>query len=82
MEASMVRRLLTTVGCLLFAAGAFVFGGPVEPGPLNPFGILFLFLAVVAWRGWGVITGDFSPALWDGFAQGLRGGTDDHHREP
>ena len=65
----MVRKFITLGALLLFSANAFVFGGPVEPGPLNPFGILFLCLAVLVWRQWRFITGDHAFPLWDGFAR-------------
>ncbi|HYM71427.1 MAG TPA: hypothetical protein VET89_00480 [Stellaceae bacterium] len=78
----MARRLIATGICLLFSLGAFVFGGPVKPGPLNPFGVLFLVLAGLVWWQWRFIAGHFSPALWDGFSQPLVGREDgrDPHR--
>ena len=76
-----VRRLLAAGVFLSLSINAFIFGGPVEPGPLNPFGILFLVLAVVIWRHWRGLTGHYSPALWDGFGPGFydrngRGGSE------
>jgi len=65
----MVRKLITVGFLFLFSANAFAFGGPVEPGPLNPFGILFLCLAVLVWRQWHIITGNHGFALWDGFGR-------------
>ena len=78
----MCRRMVVIGGCLMFALGAFVYGGPTQPGPLNPFGLLFLGLTILAWRKWGIITGHYSPALFDGFTTGLvdRVGTEDHRR--
>ena len=66
-----MRRLLTADVFLSLSINAFIFGGPVEPGFLNPFGVLFLILAVVIWRQWRALTGHYSPALWDGFARGF-----------
>jgi len=64
-----IRKFITVGACLLFSGNAFLFGGPVEPGPLNPFGILFLCLAVLAWRQWHLITSNHSYPLWDGFGR-------------
>jgi len=60
---------MTAGACLTFAASAFIDGGTTEPGPLNPFGILFLCLAVLVWRQWHIITGSHSFSLWDGFGR-------------
>jgi hypothetical protein len=65
----MFFRIFWTVFALLFAIAAFCGAGPMAAGPFNPFGLAFLFIAFVIWRAWGIITGDFSPALWDGFAR-------------
>jgi hypothetical protein len=66
----MVARAFWTGAALLFAIGAFCGLGPEKAGLLNPMGFLCLAIAVVVWRGWGAITGNFSPALFDGMVQG------------
>ena len=76
----MFRRIAATGGCLLFALGAFVFGGPMQPGPFNPFGLLFLFVAIVVWRKWRIVSGDDGPGVWDGVAIGLVDRTGSDHR--
>lgn len=68
-EEERIRKLIASSACLLLSANAFVFGGPVEPGPFNPFGVLFLFLAVLVWRQWHLITGNHALPLWDGFGR-------------
>ena len=80
----MIPRVLATVVTLLFAAGAFCGLGPGNAGPLNPFGILLLLIAFLIWRFWGIITGNFSPGLFDGMIGGKGDhyrGTDDHYRQ-
>ena len=64
-----VRKFIAVAACLFLSANAFVFGGPDEPGPLNPFGILMLGLAVLVWRQWQILTGDHAFPLWDGFGR-------------
>ena len=59
----MVGRILVTLVLLLFAAGGF-FSGATEPaGPLNPFGILFLFLSGVVWFAWDLVREAFANRL-------------------
>ncbi len=79
----MIRRLFITMILLLFAAGGFFGASPMAAGPFNPFGILFLGLAVLAWSKWTIITGAFSPALFDGICarnSGTFRAVDDHYR--
>jgi hypothetical protein len=58
----MVARAGVTIAALLLALIAFLGGGPVEPGPLNPFGLLFVFLAVLAWFAWDAVIGGYTSA--------------------
>jgi hypothetical protein len=62
----MVARICWTVAALVFAIAAFCGFGPGSAGLVNPFGFLFLIIALVIWRAWGVIVGDFSPPAFDG----------------
>ena len=58
----MIARLITTAILLLLAFGAF-WGNALGAGYLlNPFGILFLFLAAVTWFKWEAIREAFRPA--------------------
>jgi hypothetical protein len=59
-EADMAARIGVTIVALLLAAIAFLGGGPMPAGLLNPFGILFLFLAVLIWFAWETILGGFA----------------------
>jgi len=47
-----------------------------------PFGLAFLFIAFVIWRAWRFISGDYSPAVMDGFARPFvdPGSRDEHYR--
>jgi hypothetical protein len=47
----MIARVCCTGAGLLLAGFGF-FADPVEPGPLAPFGILFLAVSGVLWFGW------------------------------
>ena len=58
----MIARLITTTILVLLAFGAF-WGNALGAGYLiNPFGILFLFLAAVTWFKWEAIREAFRPA--------------------
>jgi hypothetical protein len=72
----MIARIAATIIVLLFATGAFCGIGPESAGPLNPFGLLFLFIAALIWDEWIIIIGNFSPSLFDGMV----GGSGDHYR--
>jgi len=50
----MVGRVLCTGAALALAALGF-FGNSVTSEPLNPFGLLFLFLSGVVWFAWEMI---------------------------
>ena len=85
----MIRRLIVTAAILLLAIGGFSGFADGNPGILNPLGLMFLFVAVLVWRKWAIITGSFSPALLDGQFGGMVGsgggneffrGVDDHYR--
>ena len=51
----MALKVIITVAAALFAIGGFLGFGPTEGGPLNPFGWLFVGLAVVIWFKWAAI---------------------------
>ncbi len=51
----MVARILLTIATLLLAAGGFFGAAPEPAGPLNPFGILFLFISGVIWLAWDLV---------------------------
>ncbi|MGH7039128.1 MAG: hypothetical protein ACREE4_05625 [Stellaceae bacterium] len=72
----MLARVFATVVALLFAITAFLGYGEGSAGPLNPFGLLFLGIAAFLWDEWIIITGEFSPGLFDG----LLGRGKDHYR--
>ena len=58
----MIARLITTAILLLLAFGAF-WGNALGAGYLlNPFGILFLFLAAVTWFKWEAVREAFRRA--------------------
>ena len=67
-------RLCWTVVALLFAAGGFFGAAPMPASPLNPFGIVFLFLSGVVWLGWGIIQDAYSYDKE--VARSARGGSD------
>lgn len=48
----MAARILLTIAALLLAAGGFFGAAPSPAGPLDPFGILFLFVSGVIWLAW------------------------------
>jgi hypothetical protein len=79
----MIRRAFATAFLVLFGILAFL--GVVDPEAVVriPFGLLFLLLAVLVWRKWEIITGNFSPGLFDGMtahgADHYRS-ADDHYR--
>jgi hypothetical protein len=51
----MALKVIITVAAALFAIGGFLGAGPTEGGPLNPFGWLFVGLAIVIWFNWAAI---------------------------
>ena len=79
----MARRLLVTAGLLGLAFGGFAGLPDGTSGVFSPFGWLFVGLAALVWHQWTVITGKFSPALFDGLCARDDGGfraDDDHYR--
>jgi hypothetical protein len=61
-EDDVSARIGVTVAALLFALIAFLGGGPTPGGFLDPFGILFLSLAVLTWLAWDKILGGYSSS--------------------
>jgi hypothetical protein len=59
-EVSVLARVGVTLAALLLALIAFLGGGPVEAGLLNPFGILFVILALLAWFAWDAVIGGYT----------------------
>jgi hypothetical protein len=51
----MIARGFVTALLLLIAAANFWGGVLLPPGPLNPFGVLFLALSGAFWFGWETI---------------------------
>ena len=56
----MLARLAFTVLMLLLAAGNFFGGVLLPPGPLNPFGVLFLALSGAFWFGWETVQDSYA----------------------
>jgi hypothetical protein len=56
----MIARILVTGVMLVLAAGAFFGATQLPPGPLNPFGVLFLTIAGVIWFAWQELREGFS----------------------
>jgi hypothetical protein len=66
----MFFRILWTAVALLFAILAFCGFGPTPGlGARISFGLGFLLIAVLIWRCWRFIVGDFSPAVMDAAAR-------------
>ena len=66
----MFLRVLCTAAALVFAALAACGFGPVPSGwGRVSFGLGFLLIALLVWRSWHFITGDFSPAIMDAFTR-------------
>jgi hypothetical protein len=66
----MFFRTLWTAVALIFAILAFCgFGPNPSLGARISFGLGFLLVAVLIWRSWRYIVGDFSPAIMDAFAR-------------
>lgn len=62
----MGARIPLTIAASLAAAFAFFDGGPVASGPLNPFGILFAFLALVIWFAWDAVSAGYASSRPEG----------------
>lgn len=65
----MFARIFWSGLALAFSIAAFCGLGPPDDGPL--FGLLFLLIAAVIWRGWRTITGNSGKPALEGFAAGL-----------
>ncbi len=70
----MVTKISVAVAALLLAMIAFAGGGPTAGGLLDPFGILFLLVAILIWFGWAAIEEGFSQLRDNGGRDG--GGRD------
>jgi hypothetical protein len=70
----MAARVILTLAALLFAIGGFLGAGPTPGGWTNPFGLLFLGVAVFVWIGWEpMMEGIKQPGIWDEIAKGWLG---------
>jgi hypothetical protein len=56
----MIARIGCTALTLLLAAANFFGGVLLPPGPLNPFGIMFLALAGAFWFGWETVQDSYA----------------------
>jgi hypothetical protein len=56
----MIARILVTAILLLLAIGGFFGAAPTAASVLNPFGLLFLILAGVAWFAWDTVREGFA----------------------
>jgi hypothetical protein len=61
----MTSKIFFTAAAFLMAVGAFCGGGPTSGGLLDPFGIFFLFVAVLIWFAWGAIQEGFISGPMD-----------------
>lgn len=58
-------RVIVTIAALAFAIGAFCGAGPTTVVP-NPFGLLFLGIAIFLWFAWKPMSAGFDrPGIWD-----------------
>ena len=71
----MIARLIATTVILAFAVGAFCGAGPTQAGPINPFGMFFVGLAVLIWFAWKPLSGGLGSrtGIWDAFGQNMLG---------
>ena len=69
-------RLITTLGLLAFAIGAFCGAGPITGSPISPFGVFFLFLAALTWFAWKPMARGLGreAGVWDAFGRNILGG--------
>jgi hypothetical protein len=64
-EAEMAARIFFSIAALPMAVGAFCGGGPTTGGLADPFGIVFLLVAMLIWFAWGAIQEGFSSGPMD-----------------
>jgi hypothetical protein len=70
----MAPRFLATIVILVFAIGAFCGWGPTRVGPINPFGVFFLGLAVLVWFAWKPMSAGLDqPGIFDGLTRNWLG---------
>jgi O-antigen ligase len=70
----MTARFLLTFAALIFAIGGFCGAGPTPASLTNPFGLLFLGIAVFVWIGWKpMMEGISRPGIWDEITKGWLG---------
>jgi hypothetical protein len=71
----MALRLIIVALALLFAVGGFLGAGPTPGGPFNPFGWLFVGLAVLFWLVWEPMKGGLESrlGLLDAFTRNILG---------
>jgi hypothetical protein len=66
----MVTKISVIVAALLLALIAFAGGGPAAGGLLDPFGLLFLLVAILLWFGWEVVQEGYSQLSENGGRDG------------
>ncbi|HEV2189045.1 MAG TPA: hypothetical protein VGR70_17680 [Stellaceae bacterium] len=70
----MAARAILTLVALFFAIGGFLGAGPTPAGWTNPFGLLFVGVAVFIWIGWApLMEGIKRPGIWDEITKGWLG---------
>jgi hypothetical protein len=78
----MVPKVIITVAAVLFAIGGFLGVGPTEGGPLNPFGWIFVGLAVGIWFKWAAIRAGFYAAKEETLEDNMIGGIGSRRHDP
>jgi hypothetical protein len=71
----MTLKLIIVTAALVLAGGGFTGAGPTPGDPFNPFGLLFLGLAALAWLAWEPIKGGLEsrPGLFDAITRNILG---------
>lgn len=71
----MTLRLILVTTALALAIGGFLGAGPTPASPFNPFGLLFLGLAVLIWLEWEPIKSGLQsrPGLLDAITRNVLG---------
>jgi hypothetical protein len=64
-EAAVAGRIFFTGIASLMAVGGFFGAGPTSGGILDPFGIFFVFMAILTWFAWGLICDGFATGPMD-----------------